>query len=255
MGRRTVRFSGVLLAAALQLLSVPGGGAAQDSTSLSIRVGPGFDAHSDLLASPFRLHGIGLDGDITLLHNAFEVTLGGGMDRAGTPYRTSTGGFEDLWTASVDVRWARRVASLGAHTSVELGADVGGLIYGRRYQYGEGYRSYFDDVLFPLSVTAGLGHDLGHHALLEERVDVGVLTVLLRSPFAGARRLAAAWWTGPTGVQVFRHRLRLSVKTSPGVRLFLTHGLTFVGTDRVRPLRMVRQDLSVGVSLLRGGGS
>lgn len=254
MGRRAGWCSGVLTAAVVQLLSFAGPAAAQDSTLLRLRIGPGFDAHSDLLASPFRHHGTGLDGDITLVHNAVQVTVAGGMDRAGSRYETSSGAFEDLWTASADVRWARRVASLGEHTNAELGVDLGGVIFGRRHQYSPEYREYFDDIAFPLSLSAGIGHDLGHKALLDERVEVGLLTAVLRSPFAGARRLAPAWWAGPGGARFVRHRLRLSVRTGPHLRLFVTHGLTYLGTDREQPLRMVRQDLSVGVTITSGGG-
>jgi hypothetical protein len=255
MGRPGGWLCCVMAASMLSLPTVAEAATARDSTVVHIRVGAGFDAHSDLLASPFRQHGTGLDGDLALVHDGFQVTLTGGTDRSSSRIASATGGFEDLWTLSADVRWARGVASFGNHTSLELGADVGGLVFGRRHQYSPGYREYFDDVAFPLSLSVGLGHDLGARGLLDERLDVGLLTVMLRSPFAGARTLARAWWTGPGSVQVLRHRLRLSVRMSPHVRVFLTHGLTFLATDRERPLRMVRQDVSVGVTLYRGGGA
>jgi hypothetical protein len=254
MGRPRGRPSCVMVAVMLPLLAIAARAAAQDSTLVGIRVGAGLDAHSDLLASPFHERGAGIDGDLTLVHDGFQVTLGGGANRAGSRIASSTGGFEDLWTLSADVRWTHRVASLGPHTALELGADVGGLVFGRRHQYSPGYREYFDDVAFPLSLSVGLGHDLGAKSLLDERLDVGLLTAMLRSPFAGARTLARAWWTGPGGVQVVRHRLRLSVRVSPHARVFFTHGLTLLATDREQPLRMVRQDLSLGVTLFRSGG-
>lgn len=254
MGRPAGWLCCVMVAVMMPLPTVVAAATARDSTLVRVRVGAGFDAHSDLLASPFRQHGTGVDGDLTFVHDGFQVTLGGGTDRSRSRMASATGGFEDLWTLSADVRWAHRVASMGPHTSLELGADVGGLAFGRRHQYSPGYREYFDDVAFPLSLSVGLAHDLGAKGLLDERLDVGLLTVLLRSPFAGARTLARAWWTGPGGVQVVRHRLRLSMRMSRHARVFLTHGLTFLATDREQPLRMVRQDVSVGVTLFRGGG-
>lgn len=254
MGRRAAWPACFLVAAMLQLLPLAGAAAAQDSTLVRLRVGPAFDAHTDLLASPLRYHGTGLGGDLTVVHGALEVTLGGGADRAGSRIESATGGFEEVWTVSADVRWARRAASLGAHTTLELGADVGSLVYTWRHQYSTVYRDYFGDMAFPLSLSVGLAHDLGARGLLDERVDVGLLTLMYRSPYAGAAVFSPGWWAGPGAVQVVRHRLRLSLRTSSHTGIFITQGFTLLATDRERPLRMVRQDVSVGVTLFRGGG-
>jgi hypothetical protein len=252
MGKRTGWAAAA--AAAIQVLATVAPAAAQDSTEVGFRVGPIFDAHSDRLASPFHQHGIGLDAGLSLTHGGFQVMFAGSGNRSSSRFGTEDAAFEDVWTASVDVGWWRR-APLGARTELRLGADVGGFAFVRRHQYSPGYREYFADMAFPLSVSAGLSRALGTGGgRLDERIEVGVMTVLLRSSFAGTKKLPPATWAPPWKAQVIRHRLRLTTGASRHMRLFLTHGLVILATDRERPLRIVRQDVSVGIAVFRGGG-
>lgn len=254
MGKRMGWFSTALAAASMWLLATARPVTAQDSTVIRLRLGPVFDAHSDVLASPFHQHGVGPDAELSLVRNGFEVALTGGRNRAGSRFETDSTSFEDVWTAAVDVRWWRRVATWGARTDLRLGADLGGFAFVRRHQYGPGYREYYADAALPLSLSVGLGHALGDGGgRLDERVDVGVLTAVLRSSFPGSRDPPTTTWAAPWNAQVFRHRLRLTTEASPHVRLFVTHGLTLFATHGGQPLRIVRQDVSVGVAVARGG--
>jgi len=255
MGKRTGWSSAVLAAAALWLVATAGPATAQDSEVIRLRAGPVFDAHSDLLASPLHQHGVGLDADLSVVRNDVQVTLAGSANRAGSRFRTDSTAFEDVWTAAVDVRWWRCVTAPGVRTDLRIGADLGGFAFVRRHQYSPGYREYFADVVFPLSLSVGLGRELGTHGgRLDERVDVGVATLMLRSPFPGAHASPAATWAAPWNAHVLRHRLRISMSATPHLRLFLAHGITILATDRERPLRIVRHDLSMGVAVVRGGG-
>lgn len=255
MGKRTGWAAVAATAAAVLILASVAPASAQDSTVVRLRVGAVFDAHSDLLASPLHQHGIGPNAGLSLVHDGFHVTLAGSGNRSSSRFGTETAAFEEVWTASVDVGWWRRIGSLGEHTELRVGADLGGFAFVRRHQYSPGYREYFADVAFPLSVSAGLSRTLGKgRSRLDERVDVGLMTRLLRSPFAGTKELPPATWAAPWDAQVIRHRLRLTTEASPHVRLFITHGLMILATNRERPLRVVRVDVSMGMALVRGGG-
>lgn len=253
MGYWTGRWVGASIALVMQIFPAARV-AGQDSTAVRVRVGPGFDAHSDRLASPFRHHGKGLDLDLSVVRNSLEVTLGVGSDRAGSRFETDKGGYDDLWTANIDVRWAKTVAeAIGG--DVALGGGVGGVAFVRRHQYSQGYREVFADLAAPLFVSAGYGRAWGKGgARLDERLDVALVTLMFRSPFAGTKGLPPSSLAGPWSTQVVRHRLRISTRASRRVRLFVTHGLTLLATDRERPLRVVRQDLSFGIGLVLGGG-
>jgi hypothetical protein len=254
MAQRTGWPNGALAVLVLQLLPIAGSTAAQDSTVFRVRVGPGFDAHSDLLTSPFRQHGTGIDAALGVATRHLAVTLGGGALRSGSSIETSDGGFDDVWTAALDIRGGLHRWGPSPRTEVDLGVSLGGLADVRRHQYSPGYTEIFADLAFPLSASASLGYHLGGRGRLEERMDVGLVTLLLRSPFAGTKALPPAAWAGPWDVQLVRHRLRLSTRASRHLGLFITHGLTILATDRERPLRVVRQDVSVGLELIRGGG-
>ena len=89
-----------------------------DRTSLLLGVGPAFDAHTDLLASPFRQAGAG-----------FAVGLGserGGRCRSASAGRAigtssrldgSDAGLEDGWMAGLDVAWLRRGRERDEHVA------------------------------------------------------------------------------------------------------------------------------------------
>ncbi|MCG6956375.1 MAG: hypothetical protein LJF04_10345 [Gemmatimonadetes bacterium] len=255
MGKRMGWAAAAAAAAAVLNLASAAPARAQDSTVVRLRVGAVFDAHSDLLASPLHQHGIGVDAGLSLVHDGFHATLTGSGNRSRSRFGTESAAFEDVWTASMDVGWWRRIATLGARTDVRLGAALGGFAFVRRHQYSPGYREYFADMAFPLSVSAGLGRALGTGGgRLDERVDVGLMTLMLRSPFAGTKQLPPATWAAPWDAQVIRHRLRLTTEASPHVHLFVTHGLMILATNRERPLRVVRQEVSLGIALIRGGG-
>jgi hypothetical protein len=249
----------VLPAALLAVLlwATPGaaeaGPAPPDTTRILLGVGVVFDAHTDLLASPFRQSGTGLSLDVGFERGAFSAHLLGATVGTSSALEREDVGVEDGWVAGLDVAWLHPVAG-GERTTWRVGGGLSGLAFVRRHHYGAGAsREYFADLLVPLSAVGSVRRALGG-TVLEERVGVGIAAVLLRSPYAATKTFPAASFAAPGSLWLLRHRLRATWRMSPRTRFVLTHEATFYDTDRHRLVRVLQQRLAAGIGVHLGGG-
>lgn len=250
---RGVRLGG-LLTVLLQAAVAPAGARTlpADSTRLLLGVGPAFDAHTDLLASPFRQSGTGLSLDVGYRHGGLSVDLLGATVGTSSSLEVLDGGVEDGWTAALDVAYLRPVGE-GGRTTWRVGAELSGLAFVRRHHYARGAaREYFADLMIPLSAVGEVSRGFGR-TLLEERVGVGLAAVLFRSPWSATKTRPSGSLAGPGSLWLLRHRLRATWRMSTRTRLLLTHEATFYDTDRRRLVRLLQQRIVVGVGLLLGG--
>jgi hypothetical protein len=239
--------------AAAVVLAVPA--AAQDGggSSLLLRLGPTFHAHSDLLASPFRQRGSGIDGALAYRRGSFAVELQAGtaVTASGDGLTAAQGGVEDVWAGALDLTWTTPVTRF-AGAEVGVGAGLSAVASVRRHHYLGGSTEFFADLLAPLSVAANAARPVGSRGLLQEGLSLSVATLLFRSPFAGAKTFPGASLSGPWETHVARHRLALDRDFGPRLRIGLSHGLTLIASSRQRDLRIVRQDLTATVTVVLG---
>jgi len=251
---RSIRRGGFLAA----LLSMAAGPAAArtvpaDSSRLAVVLGPSFDAHSDLLATPFRQSGVGVGFDIRYRRGSLSLDLDGAAGGTSSRLDLPDEGTEDTWAAGVDLAWVRPVAGWG-RTTVRAGASLAALGFVRRHHYGpEAGREYYADMILPLSAVGELDRGLGDAGRVEERLELGVAAVLFRSPFSATKTFPSASLAGPGSLVVVRNRVTLEWRASARTRLALSHALTFYDTDRNRLARVVQQRVGVGIVLVVGG--
>ncbi len=239
------------------LCAAPGPAAARaapaDTTRLTFAVGPLFDAHTDLLASPFRQTGTGFTLGVGFARGGFSADLGGSTTSTSSSLDRDDEGVEDGWSAGLDVSYLRRVAG-GARTTWRVGGALSGLAFVRRHHYGgNASREYFDDLIVPLSGVGEVSRAFGRSTVLEERLGVGLVAILFRSPFAAAKTSPTASLAGPGALRLVRNRLRATWWLSPRTRLLLDHEATFYDTDRHRLVRVVQQRLTAGLGIVFGG--
>ncbi len=258
MALESVRLGGLL---AVLLVAAPGPAvaralpahaAAADSSRLGLRVGPTFDAHTDLLASPFRQSGTGPALGVGFAHGAFSVDLLVTSVGTSSSLDGPDAGVEDGWMAGLDVAYLRPVGG-GARTTVRAGVGLSGLAFVRRHHYGRSApREYFADLVFPVSAVGEVSRVLGT-TVVDERVGVGLVAVLFRSPWAATKTFPDASLAGPASLRVFHHRMSVTWAMSPRIRLQLTHELRYYDTDRNRLVRVVQQQLGAGLGIVLGG--
>jgi len=225
---------------------------AADSSRVTLAVGPSFEAHSDLLASPFRQSGVGVGFGLGYRRGGLSVDLGGAV--AGTASRLDTpdGGIEDTWTAGIDVAWVRTVAAR-ERTAIRVGASLAGLAFVRRHHYGVGAaREYYADLMVPLSMVGEVVRRVTHGASVEERLELGLGALLFRSPFAATKTFPSGSLAGPGSLTVVRNRVTVEWRTSARTRMGFSHALTFYDTDRHRLARVVQQRVGIGIVLVTG---
>lgn len=229
------------------------GTAPADSSRLVVAIGPSFEAHSDLLASPFRQTGVGAGFGLGYRRGGISVDADGAVGGASSRLDAPDEGVEDTWTAGLDVAWVRPVAAW-ERTTVRVGASLAGLAFVRRHHYGRAAaREYYADLMVPLSLVGEVACRAGDAAWVEERLELGLGAVLFRSPFAATKTFPSASLAGPGSLRVVRNRLTVEWRTSSRTRLALTHALTFYDTDRNRLARVVQQRVAVGIVLVSGG--
>ncbi len=251
---RKVRCGGFL---AVILLTAAGPAAARtapaDSSRLSLALGPSFEAHSDLLASPFRQSGVGLGFGLGYRRGGVALHLGGAVGGTSSRLDEPDEGIEDTWTVGLDLAWVRPVAAWG-RTTVRAGGSLAGMGFVRRHHYGRGAgREYFADMIVPLSAVGEVDRGLGIAGRVEERLELGLAALLFRSPFAATKTFPDGRLAGPGSLRLVRNRLTVEWRTSLRTRLALTHALTFYDTERNRLVRVVNQRVGVGIVVVFGG--
>jgi hypothetical protein len=252
--RRSARCGGFL---AVLLWTAAGPAAARttvtDSSRIALTVGPSFEAHSDLLASPFRQSGVGVGFGLGYRRGSLSVDVTGAV--AGTSSRLDAPdeGVEDTWTAGLDVAWVHPVAAW-ERTAIRVGGSLAGLAFIRRHHYGHAAaREYYADLMVPVSLVGEAVRRVADDASVEERLELGVGAVLFRSPFAATKTFPAAALAGPGTLALARNRITVEWRASARTRLAFSHALTFYDTDLNRLARVVQQRVGVGVVLVPGG--
>lgn len=224
-----------------------------DTTRISFGVGAAHDAHTDLLASPFRQSGLGFSVDAGVARGGFSADLLGATLGTSSSLAGTDAGVEDGWMVGLDLAYLHRVGP-GGRTTWRVGGALSGLAFVRRHHYGSGAaREYFADLMLPLSALGEVSRSFGS-TRLEEQVGVGVASVLFRSPYAATKTFPSASFAAPGSLWVLRHRLRAAWRMSPRTRFLLTHEARLYDTDRNRLVRVVQQRLVAGVSVVLGGG-
>jgi hypothetical protein len=241
---------------ALMTVAAPTGTlrAQPDTSAWRLRVGPSFQSHSDLLASPFRQHGIGLALGLEYRRGGLRMDLAG--DAAGTSSALlgEDRGTEDVWNGGLAVAYVRSAGDVRGVT-LRAGGGLAALAFVRRHHYGPAAsRDVFADVVVPLSLVGEAATDVGASTGLRNRAEAGIVSLLFRSPFAGTKTqsLPEAGVAAPWDLVVVRNHLTLVRTLSASLRLTLGHGLTIYATDRSRRVRLLRQDVSVGLEWVPG---
>jgi hypothetical protein len=236
---------------ALLTVTMPAGvlRAQPDGSAWRLRLGPSFQSHSDLLASPFRQHGAGLALGLEYRRGGLRVGLGTDVGGTSSALQGEDLGTEDVWNGGLEVAYARTAGDLGAVT-LRAGGSLAALAFVRRHHYGpRASRDIFADVIVPLSLVGEAATDVGSSTGLRNRAEVGIVSLLFRSPFAATKTqsLPEAGVAAPWDLVLVRNHLALVRTLSAGLRLTLEHGFTFYATDRTRRIRLLRQDVSVGL--------
>jgi hypothetical protein len=228
---------------------------AQPATSAwKLRVGPSFQSHTDLLATPFRQHGLGLALGLEYRRGGLLVALGGDVGGTSSALEATGLGTEDVWNGRLEVVYVRGMNVVGGVT-LRAGGSLAGLAFVRRHDYGpRASRDIFADVIVPLSLVGEAATDLGAATGLRNRAEVGIVSLLFRSPFAATKTqsLPEAGVAAPWDLVLVRNNLALVRTLLAGLRLTLEHGLTLYATDRTRRIRLLRQDVSVGLEWVPG---
>lgn len=223
-----------------------------DTTRLALAIGPAFQTHSDRLASPFHQSGTGFSLGMSFRRGGLTLALRGGIASTSSSFDELGEGGEDVWAGDLRVRYLRPVAEpWGAKFSI--GASLAGVASVRRHTYPDGTDEFFADLAVPLSLAAEITGRLGQRTSVAASADVGVVSVLFRSPFAGTKDFPDPEVAAPWDSNVFRGRLELSRSLGPRFALGLAHELTFLTADRHRSLRVLHQSLSVEAAILLGG--
>lgn len=247
--RRCSGVVGALFVSTVQALAAQG-----NPNVLRIRVGPFFQGHTDLLATPFRQHGTGFALGFVYRRGGLWIDLGGGVASTSSALEGPDLGVEDVWNVGFEVGHVRPTPQRG-RVGVRVGASLAALAFVRRHHYGPTVsREFFGDLVIPLSAVGEVGVRLGSSTRLEERAEAAIASVLLRSSFAGTKGVPEATFAAPWELVLLRNRLALERAVSSRFRLALAHAVTVYATDRSRTVRLFRHDLTVGLTLIFGGG-
>lgn len=225
---------------------------APDTTRLALAIGPAFQTHSDLLASPFHQDGTGLGLRVSFRRGGLTLALRGGIASTSPSFNELGEGGEDVWAGDLHARYLRRVADPFG-TTVFVGASLAAVASVRRHKYPGGSDEFFADLAVPLSVAAAVTRKLDGRTSLAAFADVGVISLLFRSPFAGTKEFPDPGIAAPWDSNVLRGRLELSRRLGRRFSLGLAHELTFLTSDRHRSLRVLQQHLSLEAAILLGG--
>lgn len=243
------------MAASLQPRPCPG----QDASELRVALGPALDAHSDLLASPFRQGGTGFAAALEYVRGGFSLSVAGSIARTSSELEARRdGGDEDVWAGALGARWVGEVGAWrGLHLRAGVGLGAFALVRRHHYVAYRGPQSeIFGDLLLPLSAVGGVRWEGGGGTTLEEELEVALVMGMLESPFAGSKFVPPATVGGLWDTRMVTHRLALSHPLSAAVSFRLEHRLRFLDAERGRPLRSLQQELFAGLGLrLWGGGS
>jgi hypothetical protein len=141
----------------------------------------------------------------------------------------------------------------GDRTTLRVGGSVAALGLVRRHHYGPtAARELFGDLIVPLSVVGEAATRLDPSTRIEDRAEIGIVSLLFRSSFAGTKGWPDAVVAAPWDVVLVRNRLSLEHALSTRMRLTLGHDLTVYAADRHRRVRLLRQDVSAGIRLMLG---
>lgn len=226
--------------------------AQSDPNTLTLRIGPSFQSHVDLLATPFRQRGSGVAMGMEYRRGRFRVAFDAAVGGTSSALEGDDLGVEDVWNGTVEVVYAGVVRE-GDRATLRAGASLAGLGFVRRHHYGPtAAREFFADLIVPLSVVGEAGAGVGTSTRIENRSEIGIVSVLFRSSFAGTKDVPEAVVAAPWDTALLRNRLSLERALSARIRLTLEHALTVYATDRHRRVRLQRQDVSVGVRIVLG---
>lgn len=250
---------GGLLALLIEAMPGPAAGASPvpvlvaDTTRITAEVGSVFDAHLDRLASPFRQTGLGVGWSTSYRRGGFTVEVGRSSGKATSTVDDDRAPGEETWAGHLDLAYVRRIGG-GDRTDYRVGASLAGLFFVRRHAYGTSGREYFADLMTPLSLVAEAHRRLGDETVVGDRLSVGVASILFRSPYYATKEFPGGSFATPFGLRLVRNRLSIERPLTRRTRLILTHHLTFYDASRHADVRVVQQELRLGLAVLFGGG-
>jgi hypothetical protein len=227
-------------------------GARSEPNSLTLRVGLSLQSHVDLLATPFRQHGSGVAVGVEYRRGRLRLELDADVGGTSSALEGQDFGVEDVWNGVVQATYAGAVHE-GDRVTLRAGASLAALGFVRRHHYGPtAARELFGDLIVPLSVVGEVAARVDPSTRIENRAEIGIVSLFFRSSFAGTKGWPEAVVAAPWDLVLVRNRLSLEHALSPRTRLTLEHGLTVYAADRHRRVRLLRQDVSAGIRLMLG---